>query len=337
MSLRIRRGTDAQRQTVLFDQGELVYTTDTQKLYVGDGTTTGGNAVGASLAGTGLIWNSISQTLQATNSGGLSAVVGDTAPQLGGSLSLNNHNITGTGNINNTGTITASGAISSTGGGISAFGAITGATISATTGLGANLPLNGYSITGTGNIAITGNINNNGNISASQATLTALNTAFINVPDGGLGLHIDSIIGAGVSANFYAGSSLSPTSIGTGPGNGMTFALKGYNGTSYAQAGVIISYFDSGANLSDAQPKSTIVLSSGGGGSNANYAGLNSSGVFLAPAVMLAGPGYSGTGNGGYNGSSNYPSPAYAGMMIFDSSNSHFYGYNGTAWKQLDN
>jgi len=49
MSLRIRRGTDAQRQAVTFLEGELVYTTDTKKLYVGDGSTQGGNSVDTSV------------------------------------------------------------------------------------------------------------------------------------------------------------------------------------------------------------------------------------------------------------------------------------------------
>jgi hypothetical protein len=44
MALRLRRGTEAQRtaQVVPFQEGELVYITDTKKLYVGDGTTVGG-------------------------------------------------------------------------------------------------------------------------------------------------------------------------------------------------------------------------------------------------------------------------------------------------------
>jgi hypothetical protein len=42
MSFRLRRGTDTERQSVVFAEGELVYTTDTKELYVGDGTTLGG-------------------------------------------------------------------------------------------------------------------------------------------------------------------------------------------------------------------------------------------------------------------------------------------------------
>ena len=45
MSLRIRRGTNAERSGVTFFEGELVYTTDTKKLFVGDGATVGGIAV----------------------------------------------------------------------------------------------------------------------------------------------------------------------------------------------------------------------------------------------------------------------------------------------------
>jgi hypothetical protein len=42
MALQIRRGTDAERQLIIPLQGELIFTTDTKKLFVGDGTTLGG-------------------------------------------------------------------------------------------------------------------------------------------------------------------------------------------------------------------------------------------------------------------------------------------------------
>jgi hypothetical protein len=45
MALRLRRGTDAERQLITPLEGELVYTTDTKLLYVGDGTTVGGTLV----------------------------------------------------------------------------------------------------------------------------------------------------------------------------------------------------------------------------------------------------------------------------------------------------
>lgn len=42
MALRLRRGTDAERQLTTPLEGELIYTTDTKILYVGDGVTQGG-------------------------------------------------------------------------------------------------------------------------------------------------------------------------------------------------------------------------------------------------------------------------------------------------------
>ena len=45
MALRLRRGTDAERQLITPVEGELIYTTDTKLLYVGDGSTAGGTLV----------------------------------------------------------------------------------------------------------------------------------------------------------------------------------------------------------------------------------------------------------------------------------------------------
>ena len=118
MSLRIRRGTEAQRPSAAFDLGEIVWTTDTNKLYVGDGVNLGGKNILATSAGTGLIWNATTQRLDFNGSGtGIVSVQADANPSLGGNLNLNNRNITGTGNITISGTVS-------------------------TTGLGANLNLN---------------------------------------------------------------------------------------------------------------------------------------------------------------------------------------------------
>lgn len=45
MALRLRRGTDAERLLITPLEGELIYTTDTKLLYVGDGATVGGTLV----------------------------------------------------------------------------------------------------------------------------------------------------------------------------------------------------------------------------------------------------------------------------------------------------
>lgn len=106
MALQIRRGTDAERLTITPAEGELIYTTDTKLLYVGDGTTVGGTKADT----------------------GINDLAEDTTPQLGGTLDLNSNNITGVGNISNSGNITATGVVSA------ASGNFTSATIGLATG-----------------------------------------------------------------------------------------------------------------------------------------------------------------------------------------------------------
>ena len=85
MALRLRRGTDLERIGVVFEEGELVYSTDTKRLFVGDGVTAGGIPV--------------------------ADLISDMSPQLGASLDLNTHSIVGFGNINVNGDITATGTL----------------------------------------------------------------------------------------------------------------------------------------------------------------------------------------------------------------------------------
>lgn len=46
VKLLFRRGTDSERQTVTFNLGEPAFTTDSKRLFVGDGITPGGVVVG---------------------------------------------------------------------------------------------------------------------------------------------------------------------------------------------------------------------------------------------------------------------------------------------------
>ena len=100
MALQIRRGTDAERTAgggVMFAEGELIYVTDTDALYVGDGSTAGGvkltDNAGAVL-GTYITADTINSTLD-----------------LQQNLDLNGNNVIGTGNIDITGNINATGNI----------------------------------------------------------------------------------------------------------------------------------------------------------------------------------------------------------------------------------
>ena len=46
VKLKVRRGSDAQRKSIVLDQGEVGYTLDTKRLFVGDGAKYGGHVVG---------------------------------------------------------------------------------------------------------------------------------------------------------------------------------------------------------------------------------------------------------------------------------------------------
>ena len=166
MALRLRRGTDAERQLPGFipESGELIYTTDTKLVYVGDGVTEGGLPISSGAFATSLIT--------------------DLSPQLGGDLALNTHQISGTGNIDITGSISATGDIITQGAVDSASvtaPSVTTDTIAADTSvsisLGSTLDLNNNNIIGTGNINIDGTINATGNINLGDSDDDNINLA----------------------------------------------------------------------------------------------------------------------------------------------------------------
>ena len=370
MSLRIRRGTDAQRQGTQFDLGEPVFTTDTGKLYIGDGVTQGANNILATSAGIGMSWNATTQKLDCTvtggggggGGGGITAIIQDTSPTLGGNLSLSGHNISGTGNINITGSLTTTGSI--TGGSLSTSG-----TIIATQGLGADLPLNGHNITGTGNINTsgtlgitgglsrdlslnsfnlvgTGNINTSGSITGANVatgllTITGsgqitggVNTVLITssnqLPVRVLGITNGTFTGPSALSLSGSKGTLSAPT-NTAAGDIVTqLTMEGYYNGGYKPIGSILGEWDATANLADAQPRSNLTIVLSGGGSSGQYFKFIGNGGIFYAPILTP---------GSYAGVSQYPAaPAgIGGPMIFDSVTNHFMGWNGTIWKQLDN
>lgn len=99
MPLRLRRGTNAERLTITPVAGELIYVTDTKRIFVGDGTTAGGVDIAAAAGGA-----------------------------LNGNLNLNTYTIDGFGAIDITGTIESTGNIVS-GGSIISVGDLTNGTL----------------------------------------------------------------------------------------------------------------------------------------------------------------------------------------------------------------
>jgi hypothetical protein len=79
MALQIRRGLETDRAVVTPAPGELLFTTDQSKLYIGDGATAGGTLITGS---------------------GIGNLVEDITPQLGGDLDINGYKIVSSGNGN---------------------------------------------------------------------------------------------------------------------------------------------------------------------------------------------------------------------------------------------
>ena len=83
IQVQIRRGTNTERQTMDGGvgnpakpvAGELIYTTDTKDLYVGDGTTTGGNLVGGGAGSTNLTTTANGSSLSVNSDTGTDASI----------------------------------------------------------------------------------------------------------------------------------------------------------------------------------------------------------------------------------------------------------------------
>ena len=83
LKLIVRQGNDADRKLILLDSGELGYTTDNERLFIGDGSTMGGRVVGNKYLGEGvptsgtfssaqagdLVYDTVTQTLYKFNGG----------------------------------------------------------------------------------------------------------------------------------------------------------------------------------------------------------------------------------------------------------------------------
>jgi hypothetical protein len=364
MSLRIRRGTDNDRQTVTLDQGELVYATDTHKVFVGDGVTQGGLNILQTMAGTGLVYDHVTQTLQATAVTGITSVSADATPSLGGTLSLNGHGINGTGTISTTGSIAATGSVQG--------GSVTATTTIAT----GSLTIDSTStIVSTANVPHTSERTDNGIVFGTTSTPATLwmessqNFAYLN------GI-TDGTNNSGITSRISRGTLASRTAVQ--PGDVVLYLEgQGFDGTHYVNAGAIVLGVDPAQSVTSGHVPSVagfLTVSSSG---TPNYLTFNSTGVLTTPSLSVGDgstshPSIVFTTDGGQdsgffhpgdgivcvavnatekarfdsgglrvNGfvkvaqvSGTLPSPAEAGMIVLDGTT--FKGYNGTSWVALN-
>lgn len=171
MSLKIRRGTNDERLTITPAEGELIYTTDTKILYVGDGTTVGGNVVTSSGGGSG--YDGSRGDTGYTGSKGLQGDPGSAATIAVGSVTagapgtnpiITNSGSTGAATFNFT---IPTGFTGSAGGGGNGSGTVTSV---GGTGTVAGISLSG-SVTTTGNLTL------GGTLAVPVGNITATGTA----------------------------------------------------------------------------------------------------------------------------------------------------------------
>jgi hypothetical protein len=324
MALRLRRGTDAERQGITPLEGELIYTTDLKELWVGDGNTQGGLLVSAEVSD-------------------------DQSPQLGGNLDLNGNDIVGAGSINIDGTITATGNINLGDGAednVIVGGQIGSSLIpgvSNSYNLGDNagrwnniysvgVDTNGLVVAGE---AVVGQLVTDGNITKSDSTviydaatdslvvanITAssvvgnfvgslfadssevmvdsieqkvyavggfegdITASIVYTLDGTDGLAVRVGEGSSFQVHHYKGTVGNPTTFSAGDQVG-AISIKGYNGTDYAFAGGIAAVYESDADLNSPLPSSSVSLISGTNSGTPQFATLNSKGVFTASVIQ---------------------------------------------------
>ena len=110
MAIRVRRGTDAQRLTVVLQDGEIAWTTDTQEFYVGDGVTLGGVLIGPAIGSfvpttRNLTINGTTQDLSADRTWSVGTVTSVSGTGTVSGLTLSG-TVTGSGNITLGGALT---------------------------------------------------------------------------------------------------------------------------------------------------------------------------------------------------------------------------------------
>jgi hypothetical protein len=379
MSLRIRRGSDTQRQGITFDLGEPAWSSDSHKLYIGDAQTQGGINILASSAGAGLVWNPTTQqidvdgaspalttdlvtegsinkyfTINSAIAATAQGLQNGTQSGIGFSYDSGANTISATVNINavlpvqtghdgqvlstdgsgnlswgaglpsqsgNGGSVlTTNGTTASwasllintltngsynvvldsignlaVSGNISNVRNLSANTISATTGLGANLALNNFNINGTGNINITGNI--------TVDNLHGIDTVKITPQSNTSSLTVSSNFNPALRASGITDGTLnnvarfelwaskgtiaSPTSTNAGDSIS-SLQFRGYHSSSYVIAGGIISSWDANATFGSNFPASVLTMYAGNNAGNVktvSFSGLT--GVFLVPVLRL--------------------------------------------------
>ena len=267
LKLLVRRGTNVDRQNVILTEGELGYTIDTKRLFVGDGQTQGGISIGSTYAGS---------STDVTDFVG--AVVGDYAFDTDNNKLYVHHLSGSASNINNWrevgGVYTASDStiVVNSSAGIS-VGTLSAGNISS------NLLGNSISLNGTNKISLSSSIKTD--------RITPLNTTYLSLPQnlsinsvnyswptGGLGS--DLYLTSDISGNLSWSNAATPTTVfvsGTA-GQIAVGSIMPYVSSANAPAGWLLCNGQSVVGASYPELSAVIGYSFGGSGANFNVPNL---------------------------------------------------------------
>jgi hypothetical protein len=352
MALRLRRGTDAQRLTLdgvsipVPAEGEIIYTTDTKKLYVGDGTTVGGVAV--DVANSDLNIDDLSD-VDTTSAGHIpndgEALVWDQGMSHwmpGDATILSDKSINALQDVDTTSNTPTVGQVLKYDG----AGWVNGTDVSGGLIDGATYPIN---ITGD----VTGSVfgddstqivdGTDGTITTPGITLdtiapnTALSPIILNNGGNRVPLQITAVTtGAGGGFPYtdflsVKGSTTTPTSVLAGEIVG-GWKISAYDAVSAAGkvTALMITELAADADITDDFPKSTASLIIGAGSSTFNTYMFGLGGEFKAEGAITPGRYADDAAR-----DAAIPTPT-EGMMVFNTTGTKFQGYDGSAWVNLN-
>jgi hypothetical protein len=280
MAIRVRRGTDAQRLTVVLQDGEIAWTTDTQEFYVGDGVTLGGVFIGPSTGAfvpltRNLTINGVTFDLSADRTWSVGTVtsVGFTA---GTGISLAGTNpIIGSGTVTITNSAPDQTVVLTAGTGIGVAGAYPNFTISNTD------PTSGVTLASAGGTETLVNdgtgpsLATKGLTAGSGVSLTGTATDItIANTDPGSAVTLASAGGTETLVNDGTGPALATKGLTAGTGISLSSTATDVTVTNSAPDQVVALTAGTGIGITGAYPNFTITNSSPSSGGTVTSVGL---------------------------------------------------------------
>jgi hypothetical protein len=163
---------------------------------------------------------------------------------------------------------------------------------------------------------------------ATQLVPEGYTTTYTATGSSGTTLKVGSSIGLQIGM-VISGTGFTTQTVTNVSGDGVTLTISAIPGTSPAPTdGQSLTFTSTNQYFTSARSLAALNTALAAGTQTGISFNYNAGAGTLSVQANVV-PSYAGTGA--------YPGYKPAGTIIFNSSDNHFYGYNGTIWKQLDN